>query len=228
MVKNHLKKIATPRTWAIKRKDKNVFVSKPTSGPHNQNMSVPITVLFKTMLNIAYTTKEVKHILNNKTVKVNNVKRKDYKFPVGFLDVVEITELNKFYRIKLSKKGKLIVNEIEKKDTQFIYKLLNKTMVKGGKVQLNFSNGSNLLIDKNDYKTGDSLIVEEKKVIENFPLEKSAKIILTGGKHIGEVGFIDDIKGDDIIYKNETDKKVYETKLRYAFVIGNSTKAINI
>jgi small subunit ribosomal protein S4e len=120
------------------------------------------------------------------------------------------------------------VNEIDKKDAQFIYKLANKTMVKTGKVQLNFSNGTNLLIEKNDYKTGDSLIVNDKKVVEHFPLEKKAKVILTGGKHIGEIGFIEDIKSKDIIYKNESDNKLYETKLRYAFVIGNSKKAISI
>ena len=50
---------------------------------------------------------------------------------------------------------------------------------------------------------------------------------MTGGKHIGETGHVEDISGNKIIYKNPNGELV-ETSKKYAFVIGDSKPLITI
>jgi small subunit ribosomal protein S4e len=226
MVKNHLKRLASPRTWRIERKS-NVFVTKPLPGPHNRSTSVPFTVFFKDMARLGTTTRDAKYVLFNKTVLINGSRLKDHRRPVGFMDVVTITDIDKHYRIVINKQGKLISKEVSKDETAVIFKIKDKTLIKGGKIQLNLMNGSNLLVDKDDYKTGDSITFKEKKVQQHFKLTKGAFIYLMGGKHKGDQGIVEDIKDEKIIFKNK-DNETIETLKRYAFVIGDKKPSITI
>ena len=226
MVKNHLKRLASPRTWRIERKS-NTFVTRPLPGPHNLATSVPFTVFFKDMAKLGDTTRDAKYVLFNKTVLINGSRLKDHRRPIGFMDVVTIKDIDKHYRILINAQGKLISKEVSKDETDAILKVKDKTLVKGGKVQLNFMNGSNLLVDKDEYKTGDSIIIKEKKIQHHFKLAKGAFIYLMGGKHKGNQGVIEDIKDEKIIFKNK-DNEMIETMKRYAFVIGDKKPSIMI
>ncbi len=122
MTKNHLKKIATPRTWNINRKE-NTFVTKAKPGPHDKSLSCALSVFIKDIVGLAATTKNAKYILNEKTVLVNGKRRKDYRFPVGFMDVIYFKEIDKHYRIILNRKGKLDAIEAKKKDSHVLVKI---------------------------------------------------------------------------------------------------------
>jgi small subunit ribosomal protein S4e len=223
MTKNHLKSIATPRTWNILRKEK-VFVAKANPGPHNQALSIPIVFLMRDMLNFVDTRKEARYILNNKQVLVNGRKVKDHRFPVGRFDVISFPDINEEYQIMLSHKGKLISKKVKKGIRP--YKIGSKTLIKGGKIQLNFMDGSNLLVEKDEYNTGDSVIIENKKIVDHYVLEKGAIVYLVGGKHIGFSGKIEDIMGDKIIFSKGNEK--IETLKKYAVVIGKEKPLIPI
>ena len=67
MTKNHLKRLAAPKSWNIKRKA-NVYVTRPRPGAHSMQESIPFTSFCKDLSNIAQTTKQVKYILNEKRV----------------------------------------------------------------------------------------------------------------------------------------------------------------
>ena len=108
------------------------------------------------------------------------------------------------------------------------FKIIGKTITKR-KLQLNFFDGSNILVDKDSYKVGDTLLLSlpEKKIAKHLKLDKKSTIFLTGGKHIGETGNVEDIIENRIIYKN-TDGNLIETSKKYAFVIGDNKSSIKI
>ena len=53
MVKNHLKTLNAPKTWAIKRKE-NTFVTKPQPGSHSYKLGFSINHILKSELNISH------------------------------------------------------------------------------------------------------------------------------------------------------------------------------
>ncbi|MBW2977059.1 30S ribosomal protein S4e, partial [Candidatus Woesearchaeota archaeon] len=50
----HLKRNFAPRNWKIKKKGMK-FVTKPSPGPHKMNMSLPLNVIMRDILNCAKT-----------------------------------------------------------------------------------------------------------------------------------------------------------------------------
>ena len=102
-------------------------------------------------------------------------------------------------------------------------KIVNKTIVKGKKVQLNLHDSSNLLVDKDIYATGDTLIIEKNKVKKHLKFEKGATIYLIGGKHKGATASLEDIHLSNNMQKQriifKLGKENFETLKEFAFVI---------
>ena len=228
MSKDHLKRLAAPKTWQIARKD-FTFVTKPSPGPHSIEASTPLNVLLKELLGYAGTTMEVKKILNTGGVKIDGKIRKEIRFPVGVFDTIGFTEINQYFRIVLNKKGKLDTVKINKEESALKpCKIIGKTSLKG-KLQLNLYDGKNIDVDSNSYKVGDSLLLSlpEQKISKHLKLDKKSTIFLTGGKHTGETGSVEDVRGNKIIYKDQKGDLI-ETSKKYAFVVGDSKPSITI
>lgn len=228
MVKNHLKTMASPKTWNVKRKGR-IFILRPHPGPHSLKNSVSLNFLLIEILKLAKTKKESNYILHNKEIAVDGKKRKSISFPVGLFDLISIKDIKKNFRIIINKKGKLGAIEIDDKEASLKpYKIADKKLV-GKMIQLNLFDGSNLLVDKDDYKVGDTLLIEpaKKEIKQHLKLEKGNTIFLTGGRHLGEIGTIEDISGNKIIYKMQS-SEVYETLKKYAFVIGTDKPIIKL
>ncbi len=226
MVKNHLSRLDAPKSWPIRRKGIK-FIAKPSAGPHSLRECIPLNLVVKELLNLGRTNKEIKTILNNKNILVNGIVRKDHKFPIGIMDNISVKELGKDYRILYSPKGKFIIKELKKAQAEFkLARIENKTIVSKGKVQLNMFDGTNLLLDKNDYKTGDTLVLDlkTKKIKEVIKLEKEVRVYITNGTKVGRIGVLKEIKklqgrrGYNVVVE-EAGKK-FETNKKYAFAIG--------
>ncbi len=228
MGKDHLKRLAAPKKWQIVRK-KRKFITKPASGPHGLGSGIPLGVLLKEVFGYANTTREAKKILNLGGIKIDCTTRKDFRFPVGFFDTIEFTDINEHFRVMLDKKGKLILVKINKDEAVVKpCKITGKTMV-GGRMQLNLYDGKNLLVDNGAYKVGDTLILSlpEQKIAKHLKLEKKSVIFLIGGRHIGETGSIEDITQNKITYKDQGGNLI-ETSKKYAFVIGSEKPMITV
>jgi len=117
MVKQHLKRLASPRTWPIAKKI-SVFVARPNPGPHKLEHQVPITVFLRDIVGVAQNTKEVKRMLHLKKVLVDGSVIHDNKRPVGLMDVVSIPEAGLYYRILISKKNKLYALPISEEESK--------------------------------------------------------------------------------------------------------------
>lgn len=222
-----MKRLTAPRSWKVKRKTTK-FITKPNPGPHRIERCMPLNVMLRDVLGLAKNTKEVKYLLCNGEALVDGKVRNDVKFPVGLMDVLSIPKINKYYRMLIDRKGYLTLNEIKKEESTFKpCKITGKTVLKGSKLQVNLSNGYNILVKKDSFKPGETLLIElpSQKVKEHFKLEKGAYVFLTGGRHIGDHGVVDKVEDRIVLYKSQAGE-VHETSKKNVLIIGSKKPSI--
>ncbi|MBW2996897.1 30S ribosomal protein S4e [Candidatus Woesearchaeota archaeon] len=227
MVKNHLKRIAAPKTWLIGRKESK-FITRPMPGPHALKHAIALSVALREVLKVAKSAKEAKKIIQHKDVFVDKRKRTDVKYPVGIMDIVEFPQLEEQYRILLDRKGRLIAVKADIKEAGTkLARIESKTKTDGGKTQLNLFDGRNITVDKDTYKTGDTiqLSLPDQKILNHFKFEKGALLLLVGGKHSGMIATIEDISQKKIVIKAAKDQKL-ETLKNHVFVVGKDKPAL--
>jgi len=225
----HQKRLSSPKTLKIPKKVKK-WVVKTSPGPHNKE-AIPLLVIVRDYLQLADTAREARRIISSGEILVDGIVRKDYKFPVGLFDVISIPKIDASYRIVFDSKGRYIPIEISDDDLK-LYKITGKTTLKGGVVQLNLFDGTNL-IGSNDYKTKDSVLVKipEKDIIDHLRFEEGALVMVIGGTHAGEIGRIREYKIvrssspnlvtiETVDEGMESERKEYTTIEDYVFVIG--------
>lgn len=230
MGRHHIKRLAAPETWPISRKGFKL-VAKSVPGPHSLSRGMPLILVLKEVLKCAATTKEAKKILNTNDIKIDGKTRKEFRFPVGIFDTIEIANTNQYFRVVMDRKGKICLVKIKKEETlSKPCKVIGKTIVRG-KLQLNLYDGRNITLHDDSYKVkvNDSVMLSlpEQKISGHLKLDKKAAIFLTGGKHIGDIGNVDDVVGDKIIYKN-LNGELIETSKKYAFVVGDNKPLITV
>ncbi|MFH1591544.1 MAG: 30S ribosomal protein S4e [archaeon] len=229
MVKQHLKRLNTPKSWPVKKKGLT-FITRPKPGSHSLEHGVSIDTLLKDMLHVASSTREVEYILFNKELFVNGVRRKERRFLVGLFDTVTLPASKKHYRILINTKGKLQAIEIDEKEAKIKpSRVIGKTLIPGGKFQINMGDGRNFRLDKNAYATGDTLVfdVPEGKINQDIPLAKKNLVYLISGKHTGRVGVVEEVKEGKIMIST-ADKELFETKKEFAFPIGKDKPIITL
>jgi len=227
MSKGHLKKIVSPRTWLLPRKQ-NMFVIRPLPGSHPLEFSLPLGLLLKEK-DFGSTAREIKKIINTKTVLVDNRRVKNPKYGVGLLDVVCVKETKDYFRITLDAKGRLKILTIAESDTKVKpCRVNNKTAIKGNKVQLNLFDSRNIISDDKEIKTGDSVLIDlsSNKISGVLKFEKGAFVILTGGHHMGGLGVIKDIIGSTVVV--ESDGVKFNTEKHLVFVVGKNKEAVKL
>ena len=227
MVKRHLSRLTAPKSWPIQRKGVK-WIARPSPGPHTLKNCITINLILTKLLRYAKTTKEVKSILNDGKVLIDKISRKDHKFAVGVMDAIGIPDTKENFRVLFTDKGKFKLTKISAEEGKLKpAKIIGKKMLKGKKMQLNFYDGKNLIIDKGDYKVNDTLILElgdKVSINKHLKFDKVALVYLIEGKYRGLSGTIEDIKP---IFGNPTIKvkskdKTFETSKDFAFVIDNS------
>ncbi len=229
MGKGHIKRISAPKSWPIKRKTTK-WVIRPFPGSQKLEYSLPLGVILKEILDYSTNTKETKYILNEGKILVNGKSRKTQKFPVGLMDVVTVDKDN--FRLMINQKGKLVPIKITDAEAKiYLKKVINKTSLKGKKLQINFSDGTNLL-SNDDYKTGDTVLFDNAKPVEKIRLEKGALIYILAGKQVGKVGVVKDIETTKGLQKTKISftegKNDFETLKDYAFVIGKTKPMVTL
>ena len=228
---DHMKRLAAPRSWPLKRKV-NIWVTKQSAGAHSIEDSMPAVTVLRDMVGACDTAREAKRIIGNREMFVDGKAVKNPKAPVGFMDVITIPKMNLAYRMLLTDKGKLTLVPIDEAEAAWeLCKIENKTVVKGGKIQLNLSGGRNIVLDKNDYKCGDSLKVafDGQKVLEHYPLQDGSVVFIKEGSQAGAVRTVkslETVRGSAANLVLFTDGT--QTVARNCFVIGAQTAAIKL
>ncbi|WP_297489150.1 30S ribosomal protein S4e [Thermococcus sp.] len=236
--KRHLKRLAAPSSWYLPKK-KYKWAVRPRPGPHAMETSVPLLYIVRDYLGYAKTAREARKILNEGKVLVDGKVRKDYKFPVGIMDVVSIPETGEHYRVLPNRIGKLILHPISAEEAKLKpFRINNKRMVKGAKVQLNLHDGSNRIVsfaEKDSYRTAYTILmsVPEREVVEVIPFEIGSYVFVTRGKNVARKGRVVDIRGfpmgwpDVVTIEDESGEK-FDTLKDYAFVIGKDKPVISL
>jgi len=187
----HLKLQEAPKSWPIKRKG-TTYVVKPK---FNMSKGVPILILIRDVLKLASNRKEVKRIINEKKILLNEKPVRDEKNSALLFDTLTLVPAKKNYRVELSEKGKFKLEEIKETEAKEKFaKIIGKKILKQKKIQLNLSDGRNFLSDVK-CNTNDSVLInfKTKKIEKCVPLKEKAKIVVFEGKHIGKKGVISKI-----------------------------------
>lgn len=229
MPKNHMKRIAAPKTWPIQRKT-TAFVMRPDAGKR-MDLSMPLGLILREVLGATEHSRQTKAILNAGSVLVDGKVRKELRFPVGLYETIEIAPDKKQYRLGLDATGVLALFSIEadEKSTR-VQKIVSKRIVAGHKLQLGLLSGLVVRMDADKknvetYVVGDSVQLDAKNgVSKHLPLKVGALAQFIGGKHIGGVGVIEAIDGENITA--QIDGQSVQTKRDYAVVVGESKKPL--
>jgi small subunit ribosomal protein S4e len=199
-------------------------------GAHSEERGMPLVVVLRDLLKVADKSKEIEQILHEGKVQVDGKVRKDYRYTVGMFDTISIPALNANYRMVIADNGKFNIVPVTDASAK-ICKIVNKTAVKGGKIQLNLHDGTTMLAS-NDYKTKDSIIIKvpERKIDQHFTYAVGSLVMVTEGKHSGEIGKIKEIKTVRSSAPNTvvitTPAGDFETIENYVFVIGKDNPAV--
>ena len=156
---------------------------------------MPILVILRDILKVAQNRKEVKRALHLKQILLNGNVVLDEKNSATLFDVITIIPSKKQYRIELTEKGKMKLNEIKETEAnKKVAKIINKKILKGKKTQINLSDGRNFISDVKG-KVNDSILInlKEKKIEKCLPLEEKKNILVFSGKHAGEKGITNKI-----------------------------------
>jgi small subunit ribosomal protein S4e len=238
----HLKRLAVPRGWRIPR-GRYSWAVRPHCGPHPISKSMPLLNLVKWVLAPNYTAKEAKHVLFDGKIIIDGVKRHDYKFPVGLMDVVSVPAIDKAYRVLPLPIRGLGLHPITKSEAEFkLCRVINKVSVKTGDLQINLHDGRNILIKKDrakeeilNIKTNDTLKIEipTQKVVETLKYEEGTLVLISAGKNVGMVGRVEKIhepKGASLttdVTLRIGENKTIEVPRNYTFAIGKEEPLIS-
>jgi small subunit ribosomal protein S4e len=229
----HLKRLAAPRVLRLHRKERKLTI-RAAPGPHPLEIAIPLGLIVRDYLGLCDTYKEARKIVSNGDILVDGVKRKNFKFPCGLMDVISIPKMRKNIRILFDRNGKLTLVPISESDAEWkLCRIQNKTIVKGKKVQLNLHDGKNKLVDKDEYKTGDVLKIsfKENKIDEVYRFDKGTVSMIIGGTHIGEIASIDEIQ---VVASSKPNlakmkgEKEFSTIAEHVFPIGKTKPAIGL
>ncbi len=191
----YLKRYLIPAFWPVNKKE-NKWVARPRAGPHRIKESIPLHILIRDAFNLTDNIPETKKIIKSGAILVDKRKRKDTKYPVGFMDVIEIPSIKKSYRIMLNEKG-LYPEEIkDEENSKKLCIIRRKKMIKNAKVQISLHDGRNIIVPKGEYKVRDSVLISlpDQKIVKHFKFEKGADSFIIAGKNRGTSGKIEDIK----------------------------------
>lgn len=223
---SHLKRIAAPRSWHIGRT--TAFVVKPLPGSQPLARSMALGSILRDVLKLAGTMGEVKKLLRSSPVLVDGVQQFKPQVSVGLFDVISIPGILRHYRLLLDRKGRLQVVPISAGEAGIKpCKVIGKTMLVGGKTQLNLFDGKNITSAGN-VKVGDSVLLElpSQNVREILPLNAGCPVLLIGGKYAGDSGVLREVHGSQAEYEH-VGKKISTSK-EYLFVVGGKQSAISI
>jgi small subunit ribosomal protein S4e len=233
--KQHLSRLASPRTWPVERKQSK-WIAKPSAGAHSIKKSLPLVVVLRDILKLVKTSKEVRNLIHENAILVNNRKLKDVKFAVGLFDVISLPKIKEHYRILINKQNKFSLSKIAESEANILLlRIDNKRTVAKGKTQINFMNGWNKLVSKGNYKTSDVVVFDTKtaKLSGTLNLKVGSIVYFIGGKHAGISGKLSAISETGTLRKHKVakvslGKESVESSLNNIIVIGDTKPIIKV
>jgi len=229
-----MKRLNAPRTAKIKRKA-GKFLVQTKCGPHAKDKSVSLLTILRDLLGLSKTSKEAKTILNEGKLLVDGVIVKDVRRPIGFMDVISLPSVDKFYRVVYDRHGRIALVEIDRRNSGFkLSKVTGKTRINKGVTQLNLHDGKNMLVEKDTYSVGDvlKLSIPDQKIMDSYPLKEGSIAYVTGGKHAGQTatikGIVEGTMNRNPLAVLQEKENEFQTRKNYVFVLGVKEPAVKL
>ena len=189
--KKHLKTLAAPRSWKIRRKE-TVFVAKPRPGPHPLHLSMPAYVLVRDVMEETATAKETKSVFKQGKVMVDGKKVTEAKRPVGLMDVISLPMAGRHYRITVDEDGRIIAVNIPAKEAKIkVGRVVAKFTTKGGELTIRLHDGTNLRVPGEvPVDNGDSVVISlpERKFSGVIRMKEGTTCFIFRGSSAGTLG----------------------------------------
>ncbi|MEM1584558.1 MAG: 30S ribosomal protein S4e [Nitrososphaerota archaeon] len=235
----HLKRLAAPPHLDIKVKE-YVFTIAPRPGPHPKTECIPLLLILREYLGYAERADEAKKIIKAGKILVDGRIIRDYKFPVGLMDVVSIPDTGENYRIlPVYRKGLRLIEIPREESGVKLGKIIRKMHVARARLQLTLHDGRNILFKEvtdevRQINTRDTLkiSVPSQTILDHVRLEEGYYALIIRGSKQGLHGRIIEINRDTP-YPSKATIRLSETKigevstiLDYVMVVGREKPEI--
>lgn len=224
-----VKALNAPKTAKIHRKE-NIWTARNKAGSHNKEDSVALLIVLRDLIKIGENAKEIRKILNQGLVKVNEKIVKDPSMTIGLFDLINIESQELIYRVSFDKKRRIILKELEKITKEKIVKVTNKKI---NKKDILLGTNDGRVIKESKAKVGDSLKISlpDSKIQKIIELKEGNLVYVTKGAHCSSIAKIKNITLGSIkkekLVKIEIDGKEYETVQRNIIAIGQEKVEID-
>ena len=232
----HMKRHMSPKFWPIHRKAA-AWAVKPRPGPHGAEVSIPLIVVLRDFLGYAKTSKEARMLIHQGKVLVDGIPRKDPRYSVGLMDVVEIQDSGESFRVLPEHGGRVILHNIPQREVEFkLCRIVGKTTMNGGKTQLNLHDGRNLILENGSsaYSVHDILKIHlpDQEIIEKIEFKAGVRTIITGGRSQGQYGILMGLgtepgKKKTAMIRTSENEDV-RTLSEYVFAVGTESSIISL
>lgn len=235
--KKHFKRIRAPKSWLMDKMG-GVFAVRPSEGPHALRESIPLQVVLRDKLHFARTGREVDVILHQKEglVHIDKKIRRNPKYPVGLMDVIDLPKVGASYRVLYDVKGRFVFTKIKKQEAAFkLCKIEKKQVGANGIAYLVTHDGRTLRFVDKDIHINDTIKynLEKNEVVEKYAMAVNNLAFVMNGSNRGRIGVINHIAhfdgNHDLVTLKDAKGHIFTTRISYVFVIGNgNTPAITV
>ena len=237
-----LKREPAPGFWPIKRKERT-WAPSTRPGPHSREKSLPLVIIIREILGYARTAKEAIRIIRTGKVKIDGVVRKDHRFPVGLMDVLQIEGAGQIFRLLPKPNQGLTPTPISEKEAGFkLCKIVGKRNIEGGKIQINLHDGRSLILPsqgprqktEGEFAPGGAmqLGLPKQNMMGVVPFQTGALGLVIDGRNQGIFGKITTITAGTHarpkIVKIETATEAFDTPAEYVIPVGTQASLIGL
>jgi small subunit ribosomal protein S4e len=233
--KKHMKRITAPRSWMMNKMG-GVYTVRPAQGPHKRRESLPLQIVLRDKLGLAFNGTECYKILKQKEglVRVDQKIRREPKYPVGLMDVIELPKCGLAYRVFYDVKGRFKLLPLDKKSNEQNYKICRivKKSVANNKIGYLVSHdGRTLRYVDGAVMVHDSvkLNLSTNEIEDHIPLQNGNKALISHGNNRGRIGIIHQIKkfpgSYDLVTLKDARGTTFTTRIDYVMPIGVGNKS---
>jgi small subunit ribosomal protein S4e len=229
--KKHLKRLAAPKHWMLDKLS-GVYAPKASAGPHKTRECLPLLVFIRNRLKYALTYHEVKMILKQRQVLVDNRIRTDVTYPTGFMDVISVPKTNEHFRLIYDVKGRFTVHPIKPEEAKFkLGRVINRGVYSKGMPYVVLHDGRTVPYPDPAISVNDTvkLNLDTGRIDDFIKFEVGVTVMAIRGRNNGRVGHVVSTErhpgSHDIVHVKDSLGHTFATRLGNVFVIGKGGSA---
>lgn len=231
--RKHFKRIRAPKSWLMDKMG-GVFAVRPAEGPHPLRESIPLQVVLRDKLHFARTGREVDVILHQKEglVHVDKKVRRNPKYPIGLMDVIDLPKVGTSYRVLYDVKGRFVFVKVKKAEAAFkLCRVERKQIGANGITYIVTHDGRTLRFANKEVTINDTikLNLDNNEIVERYPMTVHNLAYVENGSNRGRVGVISHIShfdgNHDLVTLKDAKGHLFTTRSSYVFMIGNGNNS---